>query len=111
MANKPEIRIIHPGDDTEVGWNEEYDRIEYGYRTPDGLEHFAGAWSMSYTTDKTDLRTHKGQEFAQAKFQKAVEQTGVKYDAEKHGRLEFILRVRQIRFTGVVPLFPNTEES
>jgi len=106
---KKDIRVIQHGEYVDVGWNEEYDQIEYGYRTPDGLEHFGSGRVMAYVADQTDLSTRKGQEFAQAKFQKAVELTGVKYDPEKHGRLEFIMRVRQMRFTGVVPLIPNAE--
>lgn len=109
---KQDVRVYRPGDPDYDDYpsNEQYDQIEYGYRTPDGREHFGYPAWLQYTADKTDLSTEKGQALAQSKFEKAVTSTGVKYDPEVHGRLEFLFRVRQVRFTGSVPLFPDAQK-
>jgi hypothetical protein len=107
MSATPAIPVFRSWDEYhEDGSNAlQYDIIEYGLLTPDGIERYGrNALGNPYVTDRTDLSTRKGQEFAQAKFEKAVESAGIKYDANKHGRLQFVQRRYQVRVTPSQPL-------
>lgn len=75
----------------------------FGYRTPDGTEHWANEFSPQIPYVVGDLSTVDGQAATQARFRSHLRNSGL---PENWGKLEFIQRVRSVIYSESIPLVP-----
>ena len=97
------VPVVLPGDSTGLPYGTDHDRVEYGYRTPDGECHWG--YPLDFASNPNLLSTQAGQDAANAAYQARVRALGLVVDPEEH-KLRFLQRAEQLRYTDPAPLVP-----
>lgn len=83
---------------------------QFGFRTPDGREHFATQHDSLLSDIRVNyftLDTEKGQEEARRAYQFALRRAGLPEDSAE---IKFIQRVESITHSPSIPLVPKPKE-
>lgn len=105
MAEDTTVPVIYPGDNITLPYGTAHDRIEYGYITPDGEEHWGWPWPSSVAPAwliPSQLRSESGQELVQQTYADSVRQLGIVPEAED--KIVFIQRTQQVRYLASEPV-------